>query len=314
MLPGPFPFCTPGGGYGIQGSPSVGWSFIKTAETAAAETIARFGVSDAPSGSIVIKNGTSGNADFEGRIEGTHQGASTGLTLVGAAVTDTGAIPMMTFQARIGASSRVGNRPLFSFANFDATVLDVLPLDGGAGSALSWGAQAGGVPAFTTRPAGTRLVLASAIDGSNVDYAIGTFGGGTAGVWYSVPRAIAGFEHRFYAGTDNVATIRGDGLMTTTGGKVKKVRIALTSPVTIAVTDDIVIVDLTTPGAVTINYPASPEAGREYIVIDGKGDSGANNHTHTPAAGTINGAATAAVAANYYRRTAVYDGSKWLLG
>lgn len=27
MLPGPFPLYTPGGGYGIQGSPSVGWFF-----------------------------------------------------------------------------------------------------------------------------------------------------------------------------------------------------------------------------------------------------------------------------------------------
>lgn len=46
MLPGPFPFCTPGGGYGIQGSPSVGWSLIKAAETGVAEAILSLGVSD----------------------------------------------------------------------------------------------------------------------------------------------------------------------------------------------------------------------------------------------------------------------------
>lgn len=46
MLPGPFPFCTPGGGYGIQGSPSTGWSLIKAAETGVAESILSLGVSD----------------------------------------------------------------------------------------------------------------------------------------------------------------------------------------------------------------------------------------------------------------------------
>ena len=44
MLPGPFPFCTPGGGFGIQGSPSVGWRFFRPAGTASTERVASFGI------------------------------------------------------------------------------------------------------------------------------------------------------------------------------------------------------------------------------------------------------------------------------
>lgn len=44
MLPGPFPLYTPGGGYGIQGSPSTGWRFFRPAGTAATEKVASFGI------------------------------------------------------------------------------------------------------------------------------------------------------------------------------------------------------------------------------------------------------------------------------
>jgi hypothetical protein len=224
---------------------------------------------------------------------------------------DSGANPLFVFRSRIGAATAVTVRPLFSWQNGASDVLSLLPLNSGANSALSWGTQSGAVPpAFTTRSSGTRLVLFSDLGASSSDYAIGY---GPSGVlWNSISQATSNREFRWYGGTSTIARLFGDGTLQTTGGKIKKYRIALTSPVTIAVTDDIVEVNLTTPGPVVINYPATPEVGREYVVIDGKGDSLVNNHTHTPAAGNINGAATVLAAINYYRSKASYNGTQWL--
>ena len=63
--------------------------------------------------------------------------------------------------------------------------------------------------------------------------------------------------------------------------------------------------------ATTVNLPASPVAGDEYVVIDGKRDAGANNITLTPAAGNINNAATAVMSANGAWAFLTYDGTQW---
>jgi hypothetical protein len=70
------------------------------------------------------------------------------------------------------------------------------------------------------------------------------------------------------------------------------IRVALTTPVTVAAaTDYAVVTDLTAPGAVAVNLPAGVD-GQIFVVVDGKGDAATNNVTITPAAGTIGGAAT----------------------
>jgi hypothetical protein len=70
------------------------------------------------------------------------------------------------------------------------------------------------------------------------------------------------------------------------------IRVALTTPVTVAAaTDYAVVTDLTVAGAVAVNLPAGVD-GQIFVIVDGKGDAGTNNITITPAAGTIAGAAT----------------------
>ena len=69
-----------------------------------------------------------------------------------------------------------------------------------------------------------------------------------------------------------------------------------------------------TVGAATAaNLPASPETGRRYTIKDGKGDAAANNITITPAAGTIDGAATSVINVNFGRATVAYNGTQWNL-
>lgn len=311
------PFFNRSGGFGITGSPSTGWTFTKTAEASTAETIATFGISDDASSLISFTNNSATDGRFGPTLLGVHGVSSSvpGIMLIGQVATglDSGTNPIIALRARRGGSTDVSVRPLLQVQKGDGSpLLDLLPLNSGANSALSWGTQAGSAPAFTTRSSGTRIVLGAAISGSLVDYAIGAFGGATAGSWYSVPSATSSYEHRWYAGTTNIATLRGDGQLTTTGSKVDKLRVALTTPVTVvAGTDYIVVSNLTTPGAVAVNLPATPATGLTYVIKDGKGDAAANNITITPAAGNIDGAGTLVIAANYGRAVLVYNGTEW---
>ena len=78
------------------------------------------------------------------------------------------------------------------------------------------------------------------------------------------------------------------------------IHVGLTSPVTVAIGDDLVLTNLTTPGAVAVVLPAGAMIGRDVRVTDGKGDAGTNNITVTVAgAGTINGAASMLISQNY---------------
>lgn len=80
--------------------------------------------------------------------------------------------------------------------------------------------------------------------------------------------------------------------------------------VTVALTDYIVVVNKTIGAATVVNLPAGT-ANQHYVIKDGKGDAGANNITITPAAGTIDGAATLVLVANYASAELVYNGTQW---
>jgi len=74
-----------------------------------------------------------------------------------------------------------------------------------------------------------------------------------------------------------------------------------------------VIVNKTSGAATAVNLPATPITGKKYIVKDGKGDAATNNITITPAAGTIDGAATYVMNTNYQVVSFVYNGTQWNL-
>lgn len=137
-------------------------------------------------------------------------------TIKGSSVTDTGTNPITAFTAIIAGPATPTTRPPFAWFNNTNQVLTMLTTNSGVNGALSWGTQTGAAPAFTTRSAGTRLVLSDVISASDVDVAIGQTGGTT--LWLSVPRATSSYQTRFYGGTSLIAQLRGDGVLTLGSG------------------------------------------------------------------------------------------------
>lgn len=291
----------------------------KTAEAGAETNILTVKVSDDATANILLRNNSSSIGTFSPRWLTTGPNTNAEYIVIndylaGGSV-DSGSLPLTLTRFGIGSlSTAASTRTLWRVQNGNNTILDYLPLNSGANLALSWGTQAGSVPSsLATRPVGTRLITYAAWNASTLmDYAIGT--DNTNGhQWYGIPAATSSYSHRFYAGTSLVAHIRGDGYFATTGGEVKKVRVATSSPVTCASgTDRYVITKLTVPGAVAVTLPTGV-TGQEVTIIDGTGDAGANNITVSPASGTINGAATYVINANYGKATFVYDGTQWLV-
>lgn len=89
------------------------------------------------------------------------------------------------------------------------------------------------------------------------------------------------------------------------------VRLATTSPVTVAATTDcIVLSDLTVPGAVAMSLPAGVTK-QIFFVGDGKGDASTNNVTITPVSGTINGAASYVINTDHGIVAVIYNGMEY---
>lgn len=105
----------------------------------------------------------------------------------------------------------------------------------------------------------------------------------------------------------DVVTISASGIQTVA------VRIAVATPVTVVNTDDLVSVQVPGPVAVAVALPAGV-TGRQFTIKDGLGLAApATPITITPAAGTIDGAATATINAPYGSLTLVYTGVEWQL-
>lgn len=102
--------------------------------------------------------------------------------------------------------------------------------------------------------------------------------------------------------------------ISTTGPEILAVRVAIATPVTVvAATDEVVSVEVPGPVAVAVNLPAGV-TGQVFYIKDGLGLAApATPITITPAAGTIDGAATATINAPYGSLTLVYSGVEWKL-
>jgi hypothetical protein len=106
--------------------------------------------------------------------------------------------------------------------------------------------------------------------------------------------------------------IANGGTGTATGLSLLTVRVVTAAgAVTVATSDGIVVINKTTGAATTVNLPASPATGLQFIIKDGKGDANTNNITVTPNAGNIDNAATYVINANLGSINIVYDGSQW---
>lgn len=98
----------------------------------------------------------------------------------------------------------------------------------------------------------------------------------------------------------------------TQAGRVKGVRVVTASgAITITIADEVVIVNKSVGAATTVNLMSSPTTGTEITIKDGKGDANSNNITVTPAAGTIDGAATLVINTAYGVKRVVYNGTQW---
>lgn len=89
-------------------------------------------------------------------------------------------------------------------------------------------------------------------------------------------------------------------------------RIALTTPVTVvSATDLVVLIDLTSPGATTVNLPAGV-TGQAFFIVDSKGDAATNNITIDPnASEQINGASTYVINKNRAGVLIGFNGTSW---
>ena len=97
-------------------------------------------------------------------------------------------------------------------ANSTTTGGGQIYLNGATGNRIDFNTNGTAAPAFTTRSAGTKLVLYPSLDASNVDYA---FGIDTNTLWSSVNSSSSSFK--WYAGTTNIATLDGSGNLSVNG-------------------------------------------------------------------------------------------------
>ena len=99
--------------------------------------------------------------------------------------------------------------------------------------------------------------------------------------------------------------------ISTSGTQTLAVRIAVATPVVVVATDDVVSIEVPGPVAVAVNLPVGV-TGATFTIKDGLGlASVATPITVTPAAGTIDGAATATINVPYGSLTVVYSGVEW---
>lgn len=82
---------------------------------------------------------------------------------------------------------------------------------------IRWTNNGVGVPTFTTRSVGTKLVLNNQLGVSAVDYSLGVE---TGFLWFSAPQSATNNGFKFYGGTTNVAKLDGAGNLSLAAGSI----------------------------------------------------------------------------------------------
>jgi hypothetical protein len=95
-----------------------------------------------------------------------------------------------------------------TLANSTTTGGGQIYLNGATGNRIDFNNNGAASPAFTTRSVGTKIVLNSGISAVSADYALGIE---SSTLWYSVPSTNQ--QHKWYAGTTNIATLSGAGAL-----------------------------------------------------------------------------------------------------
>lgn len=136
------------------------------------------------------------------------------LTLSGADST------VMTFPSTSATIARTDAANTFTGVQTMATSLTMsqatgpqISLTGGTSNWITLGAAGSAAPSFTTRSAGTKIVLYEAVAGAATDYAIGITG---TAVWFGTTTTSASFL--WYGGTTVAASLTGAGELTLVAG------------------------------------------------------------------------------------------------
>jgi hypothetical protein len=171
---------------------------------------------------------------------------------IGSTAASTGAFTSLSASSRITAS------------------LQAATTDGGGTIYLSNGTNnridfaSGGVaaPAFTTRSAGTKIVLWPAVAVNAVDYAIGIEG---STLWNSVPNNASQFK--WYAGTTSIATLSGGGAFTAVETRDTVYAAGATTGTITPNAANGNVQTITLTGSITLNALASPVSGQSLTLI-----------------------------------------------
>ena len=95
-------------------------------------------------------------------------------------------------------------------ANSTTTGDGQIYLNGATGNRIDFNTNGASAPAFTTRSVGTKIVLFPEIGASAVDYAIGIE---NSNVWFSTPLSTSARGFKWYGGTTERMSLRGDGTL-----------------------------------------------------------------------------------------------------
>jgi len=157
-------------------------------------TNAQIDISPTGTGHVHIKPAGSGSIEIAptsvGTINNMSVGATTASTVRATTVTTTGT-----------GSPTDGSGQVY--------------LNGATSNRIDFNTNGTGAPAFTTRSAGTKLVLYPSLSGSVADYAIGI---NAATMWSSIPENNSSFKFKWYGATTEVASLDGAGAFTAVGG------------------------------------------------------------------------------------------------
>ena len=167
------------------------------------------------SGFNAVFNGRMVTLEFTGVLTLTN---SASFILIGSDIT-TVAGDVIVFVNETGSTWRlvsinrvVINQLTLTKANNTADGGGQIYLNGATGNRIDFNGNGINPPSFTTRSTGTKMVLYPFVSGSTTDFA---FGIDLDVFWSSVPSSTQSFK--WYAATDNIATLDGSGNLTCAG-------------------------------------------------------------------------------------------------
>ena len=119
------------------------------------------------------------------------------------------------------------------------------------------------------------------------------------------------FEDSQPAGSITPQSLR-DFIGSVQSGTIFTTRVVTASgAITMLSSDSIIIVNMGTPSAVTVNLIANPVTNQQITIKDGAGNASTYNITITPNSGNIDGASSLVLNNNYASVDLVYNGTQW---